>query len=254
MYISNTFEIMSDVELSSDSEEVKSSEDVIFNEKPVEKKDETTYDGVPVVSSDDEEPKEEKKEGLEDVQNSNEETTSEGPDTKQKKKTPEHAELNHRSKGLKSLTQKLKEKAFKKADLAGEDPELINHRLERRALAERLEEDSEFRAQYIQEQEEERKKVAEDEDESMNFSNTSELIDQVNRLQSKRRGESSVSSSDDETVPSVSHQSYSSHIVDDDDMSYSRSTQKTVKNKVKTRGAPAKAGIYIHIENLTLNL
>lgn len=232
---------MSDVELSSDSEDLS-----VYDNKPEEKKknEKKEYDGVPVVSSDDE-----KKETLEDVQASNEETTSEGPDKK-----PERAEMNHRSKGLKSLTQKLKEKAFKKADLAGEDPELINHRLERRALAERLEEDSEFRAQYIQEQEEERKKAAEDEDESMNFSNTSELIDQVNRLQSKRRGESSVSSSDDETVPSVSHQSYSSHIVDDDDMSYSRSTQKTVKNKVKTRGAPAKAGIYIHIENLTLNL
>ena len=240
---------MSDVELSSDSDEVKSSEELsVYEKKPEEKKEEKTYDGVPVVSSDDEEPPEEKKEVLEDVQGSDEETTSEGPDTK--KKTPERAELNHRAKGLKSLSQKLKEKAFKKADLAGEDLELINHRLERRALSERLEEDSEFRAQYIQEQEE-RKKEAEDE--SMNFSNTSELIDQVNRLQSKRRGESSQSSqsSDDETVHSVSHQSYSSHIVDDDDFS---SSQKPRTFKTKNRGAPAKAGIYIHIEHLTLNL
>ncbi len=225
---------MSDVELSSDSEELS-----VYDEKPVEKKEEPkTYDGVPVVSSDDEEPAEEKKEVLEDVQASNEETASEGP--------ADRGTLNHRSKGLKSLTQKLKEKAFKKAELAGEDPNLINHRLERRALAERLEEDSEFRAQYIQEQEEDRKKAAEEEDESMNFSNTSELIDQVNRLQSKRRGESQSQSqsSDDETMPSMV----------DDDLSYSRSTQKTIKNKVKTRAAPSKAGIYIHIENLTLNL
>lgn len=238
---------MSDVELSSDSEDLS-----VYDNKPEEKKEneKKEYDGVPVVSSDDEEPpkEEEKKEVLEDVQASNEETTSEGPDKK-----PERAEMNHRSKGLKSLSQKLKEKAFKKADLAGEDPTLINHRLERRALAERLEEDSEFRAQYIQEQEEERKKAAEEEDESMNFNNTSELIDQVNRLQSKRRGDSNQSSSDDETTPSASYVSSRSMVDDDDDVSQSSHT-RTFKSKVKNRGAPSKAGIYIHIENLTLNL
>ena len=272
---------MSDIELSSDSEEFSSEgKDIsppLFDEKS--KKDnipspkpEKVYDGVPDVSSSESGEKQESE--------SSEKTTSEGSIVESSVK--ERNSMNHRSRGLKSLRQKLREKAFKKTELAGNDPALISHRMERRALADRLEEDSEFRKQYIDEQAEARKLAAEVEDEdltsSMNYSNTSELINQVNKLQARRRGalisnsqsyhSYELDSDDEDATPESYEYSNSgtiytypteSSIPDDDDL-VSLSTKKGKKTKkVKKvykdrREAPAKAGIYIHIENLTLNL
>jgi hypothetical protein len=286
---------MSDIELSDDSDEmnshlengsakeIDSSEDLsVYEEKKPQKKPED-YDGVPDVSS-----SESGDEHDSEDNSTTEQTTSESPPTEEvAKPKKERSYMNHRERGLKSLKQKLREKAFKKAELAGNDPALISHRMERRALADRLEEDSEFREQYIKEQEEVRRVAVEAEngglsESELNYSNTSELIDQVNRLQAQRRGDnisssqsfhSSVLDSDDEdATPDESYSVYTyptsqSSLIDDDDI-YSGKPRRSRKQRssgntqnaesntyVPTRdNAPGKAGIYIHIENLTLNL
>jgi hypothetical protein len=264
---------MSDIELSSDSDESESRE-----ERSSEDND-SQEDNSSLDSSEDlsayEEKKTKKYDGVPDV-SSSEETTTESP-SESVAKPSDRGSMGHRSRGLKSLKQKLKEKAFKKAELAGNDPALISHRMERRALADRLEEDSEFREHYIQEQEDARQAAIDEEDESfasdMNFSNTSELIDQVNRLQARRRGDnishssydvsSRYNDSDDEdaTPDESSIYTYPSSMVDDDDLRSrsrksrkSRAVQQKTETYTPTRTAPEKAGIYIHIENLTLNL
>ena len=81
-----------------------------------------------------------------------EEDASDEPDSSVEKKSfIDHRKggLNHREQYFKSKNDRLREKAFKKMDMEDVDPALLDHRANRRQLAEQLEEDSEFKRKYI---------------------------------------------------------------------------------------------------------
>lgn len=97
----------------------------------------------------------------------------------------------------KSKWQKRREREFKDTDLAGEDPALLDHRRDRRALSERLESDPKFRKKYLKQQERARRLQARRED-GMSYADSDDVedaIDAIHTIQRHRFGDYSRSQS-----------------------------------------------------------
>ena len=174
--------------------------------------------------------------------------------------------MNHRGRGIKNLKRTLKEEIFLEADLAGEDPALLDHRSDRRALAKRLEGDPVFRAEYIKKQEEERKRRLEAEEatsdeESMN---TEDCIKMINKEQAYLKGDINTEELDDDEF------SVTEDITEDprstSDSTYTPSgssyTQESVMSDISStfenmKSSASRHGIYIaniNIQNVTINM
>jgi hypothetical protein len=148
-----------------------------------------------------------------------------------------------------------RERAFKEIDFAANDPILLDHRTERRALAKKLEEDPEFREAYIAREEKLRKQREEEEEEytdtsSINDADINEAIRTVHKMQGNYESSEEASSptilegvSDDGSVDMSS----SYHSSD-----YKRKRKSKKKSKKGKKGKKGTARIGINIENLVI--
>lgn len=166
--------------------------------------------------------------------------------------------INHKGR-TKTKKQLDRERAFKKLDLADNDPVLIDHRQSRRALAERLENDPDFRAAYIAE--EERKRLEEEQSSVIDSDDINDAIKRVHKLQGV---DDSISAESDSEVhikrrsknrgiaDGISHDGS----VDESLGTWDLSTEKKKKKKKQNKG-PKRAGIYINkliIKKMVLKL
>lgn len=138
-----------------------------------------------------------------------------------------------------------REKAFKELDLAANDPTLAQHMTDRRELAQRLENDAEFRQKYIEEQ---KRKAEEDCVNSEEFNNA---LKHINKLQGN-----------DDSMNDMDNMSVVGSISDDGSVqgSYYELTdgsfKKSKKAKAKKAKSKSKKGIHIKklvVEKLVLN-
>jgi len=146
-----------------------------------------------------------------------------------------------------------KEAAFKKIDFAANDPILLDHRTERRALAKRLEEDPEFRAAYIAREEKLRKQRELEEEagsefsESLNDDDINEAIRTVHKLQGNYVSEEEADVVDVmEGVSDDGSVDISGEWVEEDKPKKSKKSSKKSKKSKKGR-------IGINIEKLVIN-
>jgi len=166
--------------------------------------------------------------------------------------------INHKGR-TKTKKQLERERAFKKLDLADNDPVLVDHRQSRRQLAERLENDPEFRAAYIAE--EERKRLEEEQSSVIDSDDINDAIRRVHKLQGV---DDSITKndSDSESVHlkkiACKHRSIADGISHDGSVDFSlESSDFTTEKKKKKNKGPKRAGIYINkliIKKMVLKL
>lgn len=169
--------------------------------------------------------------------------------------------INHKGR-TKTKKQLERERAFKKLDLADNDPVLVDHRQNRRQLAERLENDPEFRAAYIAE--EERKRLEEEQSSVIDSDDINDAIRRVHKLQGV---DDSITENDSESesvhlkkrntknhgiADGISHDGSVDFSLESSDFTTEKKKKKKKKNK-----EPKRAGIYINkliIKKMVLKL
>jgi len=180
--------------------------------------------------------------------------TSSGESSKASESDASISYINHKGRA-KSRKQLERERAFKKTPFAEVDPVLQDHKSERRVLAQRLEDDPEFRKQYIAEQE--ARRLAADESSVIDSADVEDAVRTIHKLQGVTDDVSEDASASFESnsfVDGISNDGSVNYSYDSSSRDERKNKKKGKNNKGKNKKGKNEGGIRagVYINKLTI--